>query len=273
MISVSKKTIESKDGALIYYEKYDLKNDRQFIFLIHGVGGDLDAWQYIKDKLLENGFSCIALDLRGHGYSSHPRSFDHYKLQHFLEDFIAVTEAEKLKKVILVGHSLGAILATHIALEYPNKLTKLILISPSDVPPPYLRIPVVKQLSVAFINLCAFVSPAAYKPQHSRYPVGKFHKDYEPVGLIRTMWHNSLRSYLLSSKEILLPDISKRIAEITLPTLIISGDKDSIFPTFISQRIQQAIIHSKLTILPNSNHVLVLNNIPEVTHALIDFIL
>ncbi len=272
-MSTQKKSLTSSDGTAVYYETYAAENHAEpIIFLLHGVGGDLDAWQYVRDNLLKKGFSCIAMDIRGHGYSGHPRAFKKYALPCFIEDFKEILEAEKIEKVILAGHSLGAILATHIALNCPEKLEKLVLISSSNVPPPYLRIPVLKHISIALMNALAFVSPPAFHPRHSLYPEGKFHKDYELTGLIRTIWHNSLRSYLLSSKETLMPNLAGRLHEITMPTLIISGDKDSIFPTAISKHIHAEIKNSKFTVIPNGNHVLVLNNIPEVTNALADFI-
>lgn len=267
----SKKTTVSRDGTNIYYETHAGEQQLPIIFLLHGVGGDLDAWQYVENTLLSKGSSCIAVDLRGHGYSGHPRTFEKYKLEYFIEDFNAVLEAENLKSVILVGHSLGAILATHIALACPEKIEKLVLISSSYVPPAYLRLPVLKQAALFIMNVLSLISPPAFKPQHSIYPPQKFHKDYEPFGLIRTIWHNSLLSYLLSSKGILLPELSSQIPKITMPTLILSGDKDSIFPTSISRRIHQNIKGSEFKIIPNGNHVLVLNNFEQVAQAILDF--
>ena len=191
MISTQKKYIKSSDGINLYYETYFTDNKSPVIFLLHGVGGDLDAWQYVRDNLLKNGFSCIAMDIRGHGYSGHPRQFKSYGIEHFVQDFIDVLGAEKLDHVILVGHSLGAVLATHIALNHPERLEKLVLISPSYIPPPYLHLPVLKQISTGLINILSFISPPAQKAWHSTYPALKFHKDFELYGLVRTVAKNS----------------------------------------------------------------------------------
>jgi pimeloyl-ACP methyl ester carboxylesterase len=272
MPTVSKKHIKSKDGTNLYYETYLVENSTATIFLIHGVGGDIDAWQYVRDNLIVAEISCVAMDIRGHGYSGHPRSFKSYAIENYVEDFITVLNAEKLDKVILVGHSLGAITSTHIALNHPERLEKLVLISSSYIPPPYLHIPVLKQIITALINILAFISPPAMRPWHSTYPAGKHHKDFEIYGLIRTIAHNSLRSYLLASNETLRHELKSRLASIKMPTLLISGDKDSVFPTKNSQFIHSQIEGSILKIIPGGNHVLPLNNIKEISNLIIDFV-
>lgn len=272
MPATEKKYVKSNDGTSLYYEMYSVQSKSPTIFFIHGVGGDVDAWQYIKSNFLEKGFSSIAMDIRGHGYSGHPKKFKGYKIENFVEDFIAILDAENIDKVILVGHSLGAVLATHITLNHPERLEKLVLISSSHIPPPYLRLPVLKQISTSLINVFSFISPPPIRPGHSMYPVGKFHKDVEIYGLLRTVARNSIKSYLLSSKETLRHELKSRLSSITLPTLILSGDADTIFPTPISEFIHSQIPNSQFKIIKEGNHVLVLNKIDEVTEAVHSFI-
>ncbi len=272
MLPVQKKYIKSKDGVILYYETYAGENKSPILFLIHGVGGDLEAWQYVRNNLLAKGFSCIAMDIRGHGYSGHPRSFKSYAIENYVQDFIDVLNAEQIDKVILIGHSLGAVTSTHIALNHPERLEKLVLISSSYIPPPYLHLPILKQISTAFIIILSLISPPAMKPWHSTYPAGKHHKDFELYGLIRTIIHNSLRSYLLSSKETLRHELKSKLSFIKLPTLILSGDKDSIFPTKISKFIHAQISGSQFEIIPGGNHVLPLNKIEEVSNSIYRFI-
>src|ERR1035437_4684178 len=102
MNSVIKKNVKSKDGVNLYYEVYSTKTAHPALFFVHGVGGDMDAWQYVKDALLEKGFSSIAMDLRGHGKSNHPYSAKKYKLENFIEDIITIIDAEKIDKAIIV---------------------------------------------------------------------------------------------------------------------------------------------------------------------------
>src|ERR1035438_1300318 len=124
---IIKKNVKSKDDVNLYYEVCIANTTHPVLFFVHGVGGDLEAWQYVRDGLLAKGFSSIAMDLRGHGKSGHPYSRKKYELNNFIEDAITVMGSEKINKVILVGHSLGAVLATHIALHHQEKIEKLVL--------------------------------------------------------------------------------------------------------------------------------------------------
>ncbi|MFA6458270.1 MAG: alpha/beta hydrolase [Patescibacteria group bacterium] len=263
---------KSQDGYKLYYEKNFSKTKKPVLFFLHGLGGDLDAWRFIRDELTRKGVPSIALDLRGHGYSDHPRKFASYAMDNFIADVVAIMAKEKLKKVVLVGHCFGAITAMHFALKHPEKLKKLILISGSYAGPPYLVGKILKALAAGLANLGALVSPKPYKPKHSDYPVGKFHSDYEWTGLIRTITHNSLRSYALISKEIIKLKLEPKLTQIKTPTLVIVGGKDSIFPSAISKKIHEKIAGSKFKIIPEGNHVVVLNNAAKVTAAIYSFL-
>ena len=268
MSAISQKFITSKDGTKIYYETADGTSQQPPLFFVHGVGGDLDAWQFIQSAMFEKGFSTLALDLRGHGYSEHPRNFKGYAVDKFIEDILTVLDIENIQKVVLIGHSLGAVLVTQVALKHPERIDRLVLISSSYIPPPYFKIPGIFFL----MNALAFMSLPPIKPDHSLYPAGKHHEDLEYFGLFRTILRNSLRSYILSSKEILKTNLLPQLKELSMPTLIISGTKDSIFPPHISDKIHLQIQNSILKKIDGGNHVVVLNNIPEVVEAISTFI-
>ncbi|MDO8518254.1 MAG: alpha/beta hydrolase [bacterium] len=271
MPAVQKKRVKSGDVE-IYYEVCAGRPGAPVLFLLHGIGGDLDAWQFVRDPLVASGFSTIAMDLRGHGYSGHPTAPSTYKKELLLEDVLAVLEAERVEKVILVGHSGGAVLALEFALQNPDKLSSLVLLAGSYGPPRYLRSPAVQRVVWFFTTVGAALSPHARGPWHSPYPKGKFHKEFELWGLARTLYHNSLRSYLLLGKTLANVDLEQRLKYITLPTLIVVGEKDGIYPVPVSKKMHDEIAHSRLEIIRNANHVLILNNPREVVDLLISFV-
>ena len=69
-----KKTFRTSDGLEIYYELYAEQgsNAKPEILFVHGLGGDLDAWQYVIAEIASKNIPCMAMDLRGHGHSTHP---------------------------------------------------------------------------------------------------------------------------------------------------------------------------------------------------------
>lgn len=272
MSEVAKKTIKSHDGLTLYYETHRLTGDKPVIFFVHGAGGDADAWNFVRSPLLDKGFASISMDLRGHGYSAHPRNSKSYEIENLVADIITILDQEKLDRIILIGHSYGAVVATYFAIEYPQRLEKLVIISGSHSSPNYLRHKPVRTLVNRVINLAAFISPGSRANWHSPYPKGKVHKDYEAYGLIRTIFYNSWASYLLTSKQSVNLDIKHKLSRIKTPTLLISGTKDSIFPTFISEEIQKEIPDSKLELIEGANHPVILNNAVETVRLIDNFL-
>src|SRR3989344_4096275 len=273
MNSLFKKNVKSSDGLNLYYEIVEGDNDKPSIFFLHGIGGDLDAWRFVRGRLLKNGNSSIAMDFRGHGYSDHPRGFKSYKIGNVVEDVASIISAEKLGKIILIGHCFGAVVAEHFAVKYPEKLQKLVLISSTYRPPNYIIGNFLRTIAGGLSYLGAFLSPKPYRPRHSDYPSGKFHNDYEWFGLMKTILHNSLRSYLLTSKEIIDLKFEKELAKIKTPTLVIVGEKDSIFKVAISKKIHKEIFGSKFMIIKGGNHVVILNDSEEVSKIIGDFLI
>jgi 3-oxoadipate enol-lactonase len=272
MIKTAKKVLVVPDGTSIYYETYVVDDRAPKLFFVHGVGGDLDAWTPIRDTMLAQGISCIAMDLRGHGYSGHPRGSEKYTLRAFAEDIQEVLKTEGLRGVVLVGHSFGAVIALHAAMQYPVRIEKLVVISGTYRAPDYISSRAIMKASQAFITAAGLVSPPPINPGHSTYPAGKHHKEYEPYGLFRTIMRNSWGSYLLSSKEMMSLSIKKDIAKIRIPTLVVVGENDGIFPVAHSRILHEQIVNSQFEVIPGGNHVIVLNNVPEVSAALLRFI-
>jgi pimeloyl-ACP methyl ester carboxylesterase len=67
-------------------------------------------------------------------------------------------------------------------------------------------------------------------------------------------------------------DLEHRLAEIYIPTLIVVGEKDSIYPVALSRTMHEKISGARLEIIEGANHVLILNNIEETAQQVIGFV-
>lgn len=264
MIKKEKKNSKSKDGFNLCYETWGERNDNPVLFFLHGLGGDLDAWQFVREKFRDGKYFSIAMDIRGHGNSDHPGDFTSYRLENLADDVVSIMDQERIDKVVLIGHCYGGVVALRFALKYPEKSEGLVVVSSTYRPPNYIIGETMKKIANCIINLGAFVSPKPWRAYHSKYPVGKFHRDYELVGLIKTIFYNSLRSYLLTSREIINLDLAPFLGKIKTPTLVVVGEKDSIFPADISRKIHESITGSRFAVIKSANHVVILNNTDEV---------
>jgi haloalkane dehalogenase len=100
------------------------------IVFLHGAWNDSSQWVSLIESLSLN-FHCLAPDLLGFGESDDPNI--HHSIDLHVECLVEFLNALKLEKVYLVGHSVGAWIATSYALKYPDQIYGLVLIAPEGV--------------------------------------------------------------------------------------------------------------------------------------------
>lgn len=108
------------------------------VIILHGLFGMLDNWRSIAKKL-ESRFQLILVDLRNHGRSPHENKMD-YKIM--AADIAELMKELQLDSANLIGHSMGGKVAMQFALDYPEKVKKLIIvdISPRAYPPHHFQV-------------------------------------------------------------------------------------------------------------------------------------
>jgi N-formylmaleamate deformylase len=97
------------------------------VLLLHGLYDRWEVWQPLI-AALNDSVSIIAPDLRGHARSSHPEAG--YTLPDYADDIARLIDALELETPILVGHSLGALIALSVAAENPGRAGGLVMIDP-----------------------------------------------------------------------------------------------------------------------------------------------
>ncbi|SIR68222.1 Pimeloyl-ACP methyl ester carboxylesterase [Peribacillus simplex] len=103
------------------------------VVLIHGGGADLRQWTFLA-SLLSKDYKVIAFDGRGAGKSPSP-----IKHANYVDDVLALMDYLELKQATIIGHSMGGQIATDFALNYPERVSKLVLIAPSLTGFPYSK--------------------------------------------------------------------------------------------------------------------------------------
>ncbi len=96
------------------------------IVMLHGLSGNLAVWHLEMVPMLRKNFRITTYDLRGHGHTD--ISPTGYTTRDMAEDLLGILDALKIERAILVGHSLGADISLHIALLYPERVEKIVLI-------------------------------------------------------------------------------------------------------------------------------------------------
>lgn len=102
------------------------------VVLVHGLGEHAGRYDSFANHLVALGHTVYAMDLRGHGHSAGVRG-DAPSLQHLIDDlhlFVQQVRQKSGQEILLAAHSMGGLLGTLLALQYPQQLAGLLLISP-----------------------------------------------------------------------------------------------------------------------------------------------
>lgn len=97
------------------------------VVLLHGIGSRAESWLPVADGLGRE-FRAIALDLRGHGHSAKPDAG--YLLPDYAADLDAALDALDLERPLVVGHSLGALVALTGAAGNPGRMGRVVVEDP-----------------------------------------------------------------------------------------------------------------------------------------------
>jgi hypothetical protein len=94
--------IERPDRTSLFFKDWGTADP---VVFVHSAGNSSDVWAYSMINVVKQGFRCVAFDRRGHGRSSVPSGG--YDYDTLADDLAGVIEAFDLRKVTLVGHSMG----------------------------------------------------------------------------------------------------------------------------------------------------------------------
>ena len=167
-------------------------------------------------------------------------------------DLKAAMDVLGIEQADLVGVSMGGMIAQHFAVDYPERLGKLVLVVTCSRPNPILTESVQEWIDLArrgdhaaFMdsNLRRMYSDAYYRKNRWTAPI---------VG--RLTKPKSYERFLIQAEACLTHDASERLAEIQAPTLIIGGEQDHALGAEASQEIAAAIPGAQLKMYPEWGH-------------------
>src|SRR5690348_7450490 len=122
-----------KGGLRLFWRAYPAEEGRIPVVVIHGFAEHSGRYNEILQELHLNGFGALAFDLRGHGHSEGKRGFIE-RFDDYVDDLNAAVEFAlqrfKSNKVIILAHSMGALVSTQFAHKTPEKILGMVLSSP-----------------------------------------------------------------------------------------------------------------------------------------------
>jgi pimeloyl-ACP methyl ester carboxylesterase len=254
------------------------------ILLLHGLGDEADTWRHIFPALSPE-YRVIAPDLPGFGRSDQPARA--YTIPFFQAVILELMDALSLPRGILVGHSMGAVIAHSIALQAPERVERLVLISGS------LAIRSQRLNLGTLLFLVPGLGEWLYKrlrrdPQaayHTLEPYYHHLKDLPEADrqflfqrVNERVWSEGQRRAFLSTLRNLAALISgqqgrlaAQLAGLAVPTLVIWGREDRINPVENGQALLQVQPAARLKLLDGAGHNLHQERPEQTARTIIDF--
>lgn len=251
----------------LYYRTNEFKSDKLTLVFIHGLSSSSSAW-LSYEKIFENKYNILTFDIRGHGKSKKFPNYSDYEIKHFANDIHDLTSHLKISKFVLISHSFATLIALEYIKLYKENVLANILLSPI--------VNLNKNLSVKILRLVLSLSrifPFQSNPgHHVDYTKHQNTNDWDIARCYADVSNTTLRVYLHCLKQSFKLKQEYGLGEITIPTLIVHGTKDTMSPTKNSIALSKKIQGSELVLIPSANHVIVLNNIKEVSQYIESFV-
>ncbi len=257
---------------------YETRGDGFPLLLIHGFLANVDCWDplYFIPKLSER-FKLIMFENRGAGRTD--VSDKEYSIRLFADDAAGLMEELKIERAHVLGHSMGGMIAQEFAINYPEKVEKLVLASTFcggekavQVPPEAAQM--VTDISTAVSEKGAWSEEIAQKLM-PRIFTEEFMKENPGVvdvaiKLVLTA-PTPLEAITRQALAVLTFDVGDRLPQIKVPTLILAGKKDIFILPENAEIMARAIPNSKVVYFENSAHQLQ-EEIEKVTDAILEFL-
>jgi pimeloyl-ACP methyl ester carboxylesterase len=247
------------------------------VVLIHGIAASHHDWDELIPELSKNGYASYALDLLGHGDSPKPDSRA-YRVDWLLEHFSRWMQSLRLTEpAILIGHSLGGYLALEYARRVPAWTRGLVLVSPF-----YSRaqLPLLLRRTYGRSNLSHLIA--------GRTPEWLFRLivDFTSVAMghssggIHMLPEHIRRQTALDYTRTApgvyhipneIPDRAEFLSRITLPTLIVWGDRDRTLSPSSFPKLVETMPCATGNSIP-AGHVPHQSNADEFNQLVLDFL-
>lgn len=229
------------------------------MLFLHGIGGNRSHWAS-QLAFFCNRYQAAAWDARGYGGSDDyegPLRFDD-----FTADVLRVVDYLQAEKTHLVGLSMGGRIARNFALKHPERVRSLTLANSS---------PGFDALSPQEVS--RFVEERRNRtPESMRHLLGSRAQPAAHQALLASFHALRSASYLKTLEASVAQDRAAPLEKLTMPTLIIAGDEDRVYPLAIARRMAQRIPDAQLAVLEGCGHLSNLEQPERFNAALLDFL-
>lgn len=249
------------------------QGEGEAVVFLHGSGPGASGHSNFKGNypfLVESGYRCIIPDHIGYGFSDKPDDVDH-PLSFFVECIKQTLDCAGVDKCTLVGNSLGGAVALGLALEYPERVEKLILMAPGGLSElaEYQKMPGMQKVFQVFgsgepvtpeVMKDLFATGLMYNPEHAT----------DELVAERMQIMQVMNGHVMATMQI--PVLVDRLAEINCPTLGFWGMDEKMMPEEGIMAMVKNITHMRTILVNECGHWVMVEHEGMFNRACLDFL-
>ena len=245
---------------------YSIEGKGPALFLIHGIGAARDAWRFVLPELIKK-FTVITYDLRGHGSS--PVSKDDFNLEDLVEDLELLRHSTGFRSAFFAGHSLGGMIAPAYALKYPAHVKALGLLSTAAGRRTEDKNNVLNVIKLMEEKGISKIIPTLVNRWFTddfikKSPVIIKRRLQQVIDMDPNTFLNVFRIYANT-------EMKSWLQKIAVPTLVLTGENDKGCNPKLNQFMADQLVNSKLIVLPNFKHSILIEAFDLVSKNLNNF--
>ena len=261
---------KTTDNLNIYFEVQGNENAKETLVFLNGLSQSTVSW-ILTTPYFKNDYRIVLMDFIFQGQSDKTgewRSFDTHA-----RDVVSVLDYLKIDKAIIAGLSYGSLVAQHLAINHGNRISKLLLISTFAHKTPYydaIELSWWRALEFGGYNLMLDIMlPSVLSENYFLNPL-------IPIDLMKQTRQEAnedkqaLFKLMRATKERV--DYRPELKKITVPTIVIQGEKDLLLPVHMAGEVAKAIPNSQFKVIPHVGHTLNLEAVPQMVAIIKDFL-
>lgn len=245
-------------GMQVHLRDEGPRNDAQPIVLLHGTSASLHTWDGWAEAL-KGQRRVIRMDLPGFGLTG-PMPDGNYQLTHYVDFLVALLDQLGVKQAVVAGNSFGGGLAWKLAVDHPERVSKLVLVDAAGYPYDPTSVPIgFKVAQIPWLRpVMENVLPRSMIESSVRNVYGDPSR-ITPV-LIDRYFELTLRAgnrHALGERFRQSPggQYAAQIPSVKQPTLILWGGQDRLIPPDNADHFQHDIAGSRLVVFDGLGHV------------------
>ena len=265
------------DGTPINYVDVG-SGDEEPVVLVHGLGGQWQNWLENIPRLAQER-RVLALDLPGHGLTPVPRD-GKISIPGYGRCVDAFCDKLGLGKVDMVGNSMGGFVIAEVAIQFPQRVSRLVLVSAAGITSAdSLQAPI---LTIGRLAHAIATNTTAQDRQLAARPLGRH------VALALVARHPRLLApdlayegffkgagkpgFNTALRACLDYDFRDRLPDVKVPTLIVWGEKDAVIPVRDAHEFERLIPDSRKLVMKDTGHIPMAERPQAFNDVLVEFL-